>query len=72
MLITTFCLKSCLVVSDTLDNIIHVMVEQITEFVETDIDEYQLQLYFFWKKGRWLFLLWLVYTEDHNFNNCQF
>lgn len=55
MLITTFCLKSCLVVSDTLDNIIHVMVEQITEFVETDIDEYQLQLYFL-KKGRWLFL----------------
>lgn len=55
MLITTVCLKSCLVVSDTLDNIIHVMVEQITEFVETDIDEYQLQLYFL-KKGRWLFL----------------
>lgn len=61
MLITTFCLKSCLVVSDTLDNIIHVMVEQITEFVETDIDEYQLQLYFFEKRSLVVFMMAGIY-----------
>lgn len=61
MLITTFCLKSCLVVSDSLDNIIHVMVEQITEFVETDIDEYQLQLYFFKKRSLVVFMMAGIY-----------
>lgn len=61
MLITTFCLKSCLVVSDSLDNIIHVMVEQITEFVETDIDEYQLQLYFFEKRSLVVFMMAGIY-----------